>query len=69
MNVPRLATRMIGTDDHVDVEGTLSAHASGTPVRRRGEVPTVVDAADVDELERQLVLRLNRDHRQRDPPG
>ena len=57
-DVLRLATRMIGTDDHVDVEGTLSAHVSGTPVRRRGEVPTVVDAADVDELERQLVLRL-----------
>ena len=57
-DVLRLATRMIGTDDHVDVEGALSAHVSGTPVRRRGAVPTVVDAADLDELDRELVLRL-----------
>ena len=54
----RLATRMIGTDDHVDIEGNLSAHLAGTPVRRRGVVPTVVDAADLDQLERELVSRL-----------
>ena len=57
-DVLRLATRMIGTDNHVDIEGHRSGHLAGTPVRRRGVVPTVVDVADLDELERELVYRL-----------
>ncbi len=57
-DVLRLATRMIGTDTHLDVEGLQSAHVSATPVRRRGAVPTVVDATDLGELERALVVRL-----------
>ncbi len=58
-DVLRLATRMIGTDLHLDVDGTAPPHDAGQPVRRRGILPAVVEAEDLDALERELVTRLS----------
>ena len=57
-DVLRLATRMIGTDHHFDVEGSRSMHQPGVAVRRRGQLPTVVEATEFAALERELVARL-----------
>jgi superfamily I DNA/RNA helicase len=57
-DVLRLATRMVGSDCHVDVQGEERRHLPGEPVRRRGQLPIVVSATDTAELEGALVTRL-----------
>jgi hypothetical protein len=58
-DVLRLATRMIGTDVHLDVDGVSRPHLAGEAVRRRGPLPAVVEAEDLDALDRELVTRLS----------